>query len=158
MKFAHDVFAEINPALCAAIVAQFTEAHSQAIGVAPAMALPYIALPLALSNDLAGSFDGTTKRTGLVVWLERNRSTLPDLPKLIDATLPVTTGAIRFGCLTGLLKISDEGLVVSMERSLPTALRTGEVGAIFKRAQLLGTWFGLAGSPRAVTEAFGVSV
>lgn len=160
MTAARDVFAETNPAYCAAILAQFCEAYAQgrAVGRASTVAIVYLALPIALSEDLAPTFDGCNKSTGLPAWLNRSPGVLPDLAKRINATLEMTTAAIRFGCLTGALRLTHEGELVSSLEKFPAAVSSGVAGASLRRAKMLGAWFATMGSPRAVLEALGVSV
>ncbi|WP_233866514.1 three component ABC system middle component [Paraburkholderia adhaesiva] len=160
MTAARDVFAETNPAYCVSILTQFCKAYAQgrAVGRAPTVAIVYLALPIALSEDLAPTFDGCNKSTGLLAWLNRSPSVLEDLAKRTNATLDMTTAAIRFGCLTGMLRLTHEGELVSSLEKLPASVSGGVARASLKRAKLLGAWFATMGSPRAVLEALGVSV
>lgn len=158
MTAAHDIHAETNPAFCAAVLAQFCEAYYQHQQRESALVTTYLVLPITLSEDLATTFEGCIKSTGLLVWLERSPRVLPDLSKRVNATLGVTTEAIRFGCITGLLCLKTEGEIASMNMKVPKVVIDGVAGAAFKRARLLGRWFAGAGSARAVMEAMGVSV
>lgn len=160
MNAAHDVFAETNPAYCITILTQFCEAYvqDQIDGEAPTAALTYLVLPIALSEDLASTFDGCNKSTGLLVWLSRSPSVSVELAKRVNATLEITTAAIRFGCFTGKLQLTSDGALVSSLDRLPTAVSGGIASPPLKRARMLGTWFSTMGSPRSVFEALGVSV
>lgn len=158
MTMAHDIHAETNSAFCAAVLAQFCEAHYQHLERKPAVVSAYLVLPIALSEDLAATFEGCNKSTGLLVWLERSPRVLPSLSRRVNATLAATTGAIRFGCIAGLLRFEDEGAITSANIKIPPAAVVGVASGAFKRARLLGSWFSVAGSARAVMEAMGVSV
>lgn len=158
MTAAHDIHAETNPAFCAAVLAQFCEAHHQYQEREPALVTAYLVLPIALSEDLAATFEGCNKSTGLLVWLERSPSVLAGLSGRANATLPITTEAIRFGCIAKLLRLEESGEMASMNMKIPRAVVAGVAGGAFKRARLLGGWFAGAGSARAVIEAMGVSV
>lgn len=157
MKPAHDVYAGTNPAYCAAVLSQFCEAYSERQGRAPALAPIYLVLPIALSEDLADTFEKCVKSTGLLVWLDRSPRLRVGLAGRVNATLAVTTEAVRFGCFAGLLRLDGEGSVASSNKKFPAALSSGVAGATLKRARLLGAWFAEAGSARAVMEAMGVS-
>lgn len=158
MKAAHDIFAETNPAYCAAVLAQFCETYGEHQGAAPAAATVYLVLPIVLSEDLAGTFDKCVKGTGLLVWLDRSSRVRDGFSGRVNATLAISTEAIRFGCVAGLLRLDSEGSIASSHKKLPPVVSSGVAGAPLKRARLLGAWFAEAGSARAVMEALGVSV
>jgi hypothetical protein len=160
MRAAHDIHAETNPAYCATVLAHFCEAYrqQQVQGHAPAAAVVYLLLPLVLSEDLASTFDGCNKNTGLLVWLDRSPRVLTSLSQRVNTTLTVSTEAIRFGCIAGMLRLNREGEIESSDRKVPAVVSGGVAGAALKRARLLGIWFAGAGSARAVIEALGVSV
>ncbi|NDZ12698.1 hypothetical protein C7T35_10080 [Variovorax sp. WS11] len=158
MKVAHDIHAETNPAFCAVVLAQFCEAHQQHLERKAALVTAYLVLPIALSEDLAATFEGCNKSTGLLVWLERSPRVLSGLSGRVNATLAVTTEAIRFGCIAGLLRLEAEASIASANTKMPPAVVAGIAGSALKRARLLGSWFSGAGSARAVIEAMGVSV
>lgn len=158
MTAAHDIHAETNPAFCAAVLAQFCQAYHQHQQCQSSLPTAYLVLPVALSEDLAKTFEGCIKSTGLLVWLERSPSVLSDLSKRVNATLEVTTEAIQFGCIAGLLRFEAEGEIASTNVKVPKVAIAGAVGSAFKRARLLGSWFAGAGSARAVMEAMRVSV
>lgn len=158
MIAAHDIYAETNPAFCAAVLADFCQAHYALDEQAAAMIVVYAVLPIALSEDLAATFHGTNKSTGLLVWLHRSPKVLTGLAERVNATLPVTTDAIRFGCMAQLLQLNRDGSLSSMNKKLPKASVHGSPDLAFKRARMLGSWFAGTGSARAVMEALGVSV
>ncbi|WP_246206968.1 three component ABC system middle component [Methylocystis heyeri] len=56
---AHDIFAETNPAFCAHVLVAFTSAFQETRPSGPEATLAYLALPLAISNELAQTYDGT---------------------------------------------------------------------------------------------------
>lgn len=154
-----DVFAETNPAFCGAVLAQFCSAYQLTrLGLPPATPLVYLVVPLAISEDLAPTFDGCNRETGFTLWMNRNPKITVDLAKKVNSTLEITTAAIRFGCIAGVFKLTPDGAVESTKTKLPAAVTTGVAGAALKRARLLGSWMAGMGSPRAVLEALGVSV
>lgn len=159
MITARDVFAETNPAFCGAVLAQFCSAYvATRPGLSPAAALVYLVVPLAISEDLAPTFDGCNRETGFTLWMGRNPKVSVDLAKKVNSTLEITTAAIRFGCIAGIFKLTLDGGVESTRKTLPPAVTNGVAGAALKRARLLGIWMAGMGSPRAVLEALGVSV
>ena len=159
MIAARDVFAETNPAFFGAVLGQFCSAYQATRpGVCPAAALVYLVVPLVISEDLAPTFDGCNREAGFTMWMGRNPKVSVDLAKKVNSPLEMTTAAIRFGCIAGILKLTADGDVESTRKTLPKAVLTGVAGAALKRARLLGIWMAGMGSPRSVLEALGVSV
>ncbi len=72
MIVTHDVYSETNPAFCTYALAAFTAAFITVNEYGPELPVAYLSLPVALSGDVADSFKGTNKNTGLLEWLERN--------------------------------------------------------------------------------------
>jgi hypothetical protein len=159
MISARDVFAETNPAFCGAVLAQFCSAYQLTRPeLSPPTALVYLVVPLAISEDLASTFDGCNRETGFTLWMNRNPKVTVDVAKKVNATLEITTAALRFGCIAGIFKLTPDGGFESTRKTLPRAVTNGVAGAALKRARLLGIWMAGMGSPRAVIEALGVSV
>lgn len=160
MISSRDVFAETNPAFYSAVFSQFCSAYKQEqpLQRPPALPLVYLIVPLVISEDLGATFEGCNRDTGLPLWLNRNPKVTIDLTKKVNSTLELTTMAVRFGCLAGLLRVTLDGDLESAKKNLPTAVSGGVASAALKRARLLGIWMATMGSPRAVLEALGVSV
>lgn len=160
MISSRDVFAETNPAFYCVVFSRFCSAYKQeqSLQRPPAIPLVYLIVPLAISEDLGNTFDGCNKDTGMPLWLNRNPEITMDLAKKVNLTLELTTAAVRFGCLAGLLSITPDGDLESAKNSLPAAVSSGVASAALKRARLLGVWMATMGSPRAVLEELGVSV
>jgi len=160
MISSRDVFAETNPAFYCAVISQFCSAYKQAQSSQspPTIALIYLVVPLAISQDMGPTFDGCNKDTGLPQWLCRNPKITLDLAKKVNATLELTTAAVRFGCLARRLQINPDGGLDASTKTLPAKVTGGVASQALKKARLLGIWMATMGSPRAVLEALGVSV
>jgi hypothetical protein len=158
MILAYDVFADTNPAFCAAVLACFCDAHIGFNGLRPTLPVAYLVLPIVLSEELAASFEKSNKKTGLLVWLERSPGVLDGLSNRVNSTLQITTDAVRFGCISGILHLGDDGCLISTGIKNPSPAITSSVSNAFKRARLLGSWFASAGSARTIMEAMVVSV
>jgi len=161
MRLAHDVFAEANPAFCAYALINFTAAFITVKHQAPELLVAYLSLPIALSGDLADSFIGTNRNTGLLEWLERNPKVQIGLAERINRSMDIVTEAIRFGCFSRVLAV-DDGARLSLgqrkvKKSAATALSEGPAQSI-KRAERLGYWFAAAGSTKTVFDMVGLTV
>ncbi|CAE6905959.1 hypothetical protein R69608_03209 [Paraburkholderia nemoris] len=158
MNTSFDLYAETNPAFCAAVLAEFCESFRDRIDASPSMIIAYPVLPIAMSEDMAPSFAGTNVNTGFAVWLYRSPWVLEGLAQRVNTTLAITTDAIKFGCLAHLLHLGEDGLLSSQSRKIPKTRTDGTNNPAFGRARSLGAWIAGAGSLRAVMEGFGVSV
>lgn len=161
MRIAHDVYAETNPAFCAAAIAEFTKAFQSTWPDGPETPVAYLALPVALSGELAGAFEGTNKKTGLFEWLERSPEVQVGLADRVNASLDIVTEAIRFGCFARVLVIGEGARLRLGDRKLKPSLINGlgdEPMRAIKRAGRLGHWFAATGSTRSAFDAMGLTV
>ncbi|MEB5967363.1 three component ABC system middle component [Comamonas testosteroni] len=161
MAIAHDIFAETNPAYCASLLATFVKAYRVRNESEPEITLCYAALPLALSGDLATTFNGTNRKTGLLEWLRRSPSIQVRLAARVNGSLDIVTEAIRFGCFSNLLAINTDGKITSGMSPVPTQLKaelTQETQKNFDNIDRLGHWFASAGSTRTVFNLMGLEL
>lgn len=161
MRDAHDVYAETNPAFCVAAIVEFIKAYKSARSEGPEMPVTYLALPVALSGELAGTFDRTNKRTGLREWLERSPQVEVGLAERVNASLDIVSEAIRFGCFTHLITITEGarlGLGDCTLKPIAIDVLGDEPAQAIKRAGRLGHWFASAGSTRSVFDILGLTL
>lgn len=161
MKVAHDVYAETNPAFCAAVLVEFTKAYISYRPEGPEAPIAYLALPIALSGELASSFDSTNKNTGLLEWLERSPQIHLGLVERVNASLEIVTEAIRFGSFAGVLVIGEGARLRLGGKNQKLGAKSafgGETGQVMKRSGRLGHWFANAGSTHSVFDMMGLMV
>lgn len=156
MILAHDIYAETNPAFCSFLLSGFCELHNYSVGKNPEIPLIYLVLPIVLSEDLTSTFLGCNKKTGLLVWLERNPSVLNDLTKRVNSTLGITTEAIRFGCISSILSLNADGTIEGKKINLSRLIKNNSLS--LKKIRLLSYWFSEMGSTRATFEAMGLTL
>lgn len=160
MKTSYDVYAETNPAFCAAALVEFTKAYLAQRPEGPDTPLAYLALPVALSGELAATFDGTNKKTGLLEWLERSPQIQIGLVARLNASFDIVTDAIRFGCFADILTISHGARLHVGKRKVKATILAGlgnEPGLVIKHAGRLGHWFATAGSTRTTFDMMGLT-
>ncbi|WP_082578242.1 three component ABC system middle component [Lysobacter sp. Root690] len=161
MTPAHDVFAELNPAYCGTALAAFVGAYKSLNDAGPELAICYIALPVGLSGDLAETFAGTNRNTGLLEWLTRSPQVHIGLGSRVNSTMDVVTSSLRFGCFANLLILGRDGRLQVGNRQVPKSsldkLGAESVKAI-KRVERLGYWFAMAGTTRNVFGVMGLTV
>ncbi len=161
MTLAHDLYAETNPAFCTYALAEFLKAFVEIDENGPELPLAYLALPLALSEDLAGSFEGTNKKTGLLEWLERTPQMSVGLAERLNASLDIVTPAVRYGCFAEVLVLGADGRISPGTQKVK-ATAIAKLDAIsaraIRRAARLGAWFAMAGSTRNIFGILGLTV
>jgi hypothetical protein len=161
MTLAHDLYAETNPAFCTYALAEFLKAFVEVDEAGPELPLAYLALPLALSEDLAGSFEGTNKKTGLLEWLERTPQMSVGLAERLNASRDIVTPAVRYGCFVQVLVLGADGRIRPGEQKVK-ATAIAKLDAIsaraIRRAGRLGAWFAMAGSIRNIFGILGLTV
>ena len=161
MNAAYDVFAETNPAFCASALRNFARAYSSVRPEGPEMPNAYLALPLALSGDLARSFAGTNRNTGLLEWLERSPQVRIGLAERVNASLDIVTDAVRFGCFARVLVIGEGARLRPGDSKVsrrPVRALGEEPARTIKHAERLGYWFATAGSTRTAFDMMGLTV
>jgi hypothetical protein len=160
MSIAYDLFAETNPAFGTFGLVGFCRKYEMASGRSPELALAYLALPVALSEDLETSFAETAATTGLLSWLNRFTEIRLDLGARLDASKDVVSAAIRFGLGARALSLGSDGTIELGPRSpspAPVADLPERPKRAVRRAERLGTWMGRAGSAGTIFSAFGVT-
>lgn len=161
MRIAHDLYAETNPAFCTYALAEFLKAYVSIDATGAELPVVYLVLPLALSGDLAATFEGTNKNTGLLEWLERTPQMSVGLVDRVNASLDIVTEAVRFGCFSQVFALSPAGrLSLGTQKVKPGPLsRLDELSSgVVRRAGRLGYWFAMAGSTRNIFGILGLTV
>lgn len=161
MSVAHDLFSETNPAFCAYAVVAFTRTFATVRPSGPELPLVYLALPIALSGDMAATFVGTNKNTGLLEWLERNPQIQIGLTSRVNLSLGIVTEAVRFGCFSRVLAVDSRvrlQLGAQKIKSSATASLSDGPAQALKRAERLGYWYASAGSMKTVFDMMGLTV
>lgn len=159
MNVAYDLFAETNPAFGAFGLVGFCSKYDLASGRSPVLALAYLALPIALSDDLETSFEETAVATGLLSWLNRYPDVRLDLGARLDASKGIVSAALRFGLSARALALGTDGTIrlgANRPPAAPVANLPENPKRAVKRAERLGTWMGKAGSAGNIFSAFGV--
>jgi len=159
MIIAHDVFAESNPAFGTFALVGFCQHHIAASYEAPPLCLAYLALPIAMSEDLAHTFDETRATTGLLSWLNRYPDIRLKLGDRFDCSKETVSSTIRFALSTKALTLGKYGAIelgCNMPKMKPVADLPTNSKKVVKRAERLGIWMANAGSAGSIYSAFGV--
>jgi len=159
MTTAHDLFAETNPAFGVYAIAAFCSSYEKVAEASPSLALVYLSIPIAFSDDTQDSFEKTNAATGLLSWLARFPDIKLNLAARLSASLDIVTPAVKLGVQAKALCLHAGGLLGAGEappaprgaRDLPD-----DAKQVIKRAERLGGWMAKGGSAAAIFSAFGV--
>jgi len=160
MTVAHDLFAETNPAFGVFIIAGFCRSFWKVAEKAPAVALLYLAVPIAMSSDTQTTFSHTSSRTGLLSWLNRYPEIRLDLAERLDASIDIVLASIKLGLASRALKLGTGGVIGLGSHVLPKAHADQlplEPRQVIRRAERLGAWMAGAGTTGFIFSAFGVA-
>ncbi len=160
MSIAHDLFAETNPAFGVFIIVDFCRSFRKVSEKAPAAALLYLAVPLAMSGDTQTSFSATNSKTGLLTWLNRYPEIRLDLADRLDASLQIVSESIKLGLASRALELGKEGVIglgiLAPAKAYADQLPSGP-RQVIRRAERLGGWMAGAGTTGSIFSAFGVT-
>jgi hypothetical protein len=96
----------------------------------------------------------------LPTWIQLNRDALLEFAKRTQALLPFTKEAISFLAERGVLAFDEKGRVDVGTSKLTGVTQyqqsTDEIAACYKRAEFVGRWLSLAGSPTTVFMLLGI--
>ena len=160
MTLAVDMFAESNPAFAAFVAIGFCRSYLDIAGAPPSIALFYLAVPIAVSDDLQNTFSSTNASTGLLAWLTRYPEVRFGLGARLDAALPIVSGGIQLALLSKALRLEPGGSLrlgtdvpgKGVVEKLPPQPKQ-----VLRRAERLGNWMAKAGTAAAIYSAFGVT-
>lgn len=160
MIVAHDIYSETNPAYGTYALSMFVQGFIAVNAAGPELPAAYLALPVAISGDLAASFDGTNRNTGLLEWLDRSPQIQLGLADRVNRSMEIVTAAVRLACFTQTLKLVDARLQAGAQKlkKSPIAALSNDTANGIKRAERLGYWFATAGSTRSVFDAMGLTL
>lgn len=158
---AHDLYAETNPAWGAYVLSSFLRGFEEVESGGADMPLAYLGLPICLSGDLASTFEGANKRTGLREWVERSPQIQLELGERLNASMPMVTDSIRLACFTGAVVLDRAGRLKTGSLRLKDDLSKGlsvDLSGPVKRADRLGFWVAASGSTKTAFDILGMSL
>lgn len=136
----------LNPAFIALVLARAAAGHERRTGEPMPLALAFLAVPIALHAATRQALPRrVTSRLG--PWLEANPVLRAGFALRARATAPAVRAGLREGLRSHALHLSGERIVGRPPRNRPSVVLSDEMREIFKRAEFVGGWLGLAGSP-----------
>lgn len=159
--FAHALYAETNPAFGAYLLVSFVRGFIEVNSDGPELPVAYLTLPLAISGDLHPSFDRTNRKTGLQEWLERSPQIQVDLAERLNSSMDFVAGAVRLGCFSHAVELSEGARLIVGQRGLRKDLTSGlseDLAQSVRYADRLGYWSAAAGSTKTIYDMMGLTL
>jgi len=157
----HDIYAETNPAFGAYLLVSFIRGFIEINPAGPELPLAFLALPLAISGDLAPTFDHTNRKTSLSEWLARNPQIEIKLADRLNDSMDFVAGALRLGCFASAVTLSDSARLQIGSHALKKQLASGlsrDLAQSVRFADRLGMWFAAAGSTKTIYDTMGLTL
>jgi len=157
-----DVYSITNPAFVGVVIYKFVDGYTKQPGNSdgPEFSLLFLPAPVAISQRIAATLEGTNVRTGLARWYLKNEVVQLTLPRLIRQTTDLSRKAILFALNSGSLILQESGTVICN----PAAFAknpTDQIGTTFAEKTLtvshrFGQWCGAVRSARSIYSLLGV--
>lgn len=121
--------------------------------------LAFLVLPFALHGATRSRLPRAVS-TLLHTWLQENRDVVVQFPERTQSLVPFTREAIVFNCQRDVLALDDEGAIHPGEAKLKKVASyktiSNEIKEVLSRAEFVGRWFALSGSPVTILTLLGV--
>jgi hypothetical protein len=139
----------LNPAFIAVLLARAARGHEVRTNQLMPVSLCFVVAPMVLHAPTRNVMPSrVTARFG--AWLDKNPLLRAGMASRAQAVVPSVRGALREGLRAEILTLSGERIGGRPPRRPQGLLLSDEVEDILKRAEFVGGWLGLAGSPAAI--------
>jgi len=157
-----DVYSITNPAFVGVVIYKFVDGYlkESANSDGPEFSLLFLPAPIAISQRIAATFEGTNVRTGLTRWYLRNEVAQLSLPRLVRETTEVSRNALLFAFGSGSLVLEESGRVTCDPSAFAKKPKERVGIPIFEKtltvSQRFGQWCGANQSASAIYSLLGV--
>lgn len=149
----------LNPAFTGATLRMAVSGYFREANVGIPFELAFLVLPIALHEATRSRLPRAVS-TLLHSWLQENRDVVIEFPERTRSLVPFTKEAIVFACQRGVLTVDDEGALhagdAALNRVTSYKAVSDEIKETLNRAEFVGRWFALSGSPVTIFTLFGV--
>jgi hypothetical protein len=149
----------LNPAFTAAALRMAVSGYFREANVGMPFEIAFLVFPIALHEATRNRLPRSVS-TLLHTWLQENRDVVIEFPERTRSLVPFTKEAIVFACQRGVLTIDDEGALHAGDAPLKKLASykavSDEIKEIFNRAEFVGRWFALSGTPVTILTLLGV--
>lgn len=149
----------LNPAFTGTVLRFAVAGYCGEANTGMPFALAFVVFPFALHATTRSKLPRAVS-TLLHAWLQDNREVVVQFAERTRSLAPFTREAIIFACQRGVLKIDDQGLLHDGDQKLNglTSYKktSGDIKETLSKADFVGRWFALSGSPTTIFTLLGV--
>jgi hypothetical protein len=149
----------LNPAFTGAVLRLAVAGYVKEAQAGMPFELAFLVFPFCLHWATRGRLPRAVS-TLMHTWLQENRDVLVQFPERSRSLVPFTKEAILFTCQREVLTVDEAGLLQPGDAPLRgiTSYKTAseEVKEATNRAEFIGRWFALSGTPVTIFTLLGV--
>ncbi len=149
----------LNPAFTGAALRMAVSGYLREASVGMPFELAFLVFPIALHEATRSRLPRAVS-TLLHTWLQENRDIVIQFPERTRSLVPFTKEAILFACQREVLMIDDEGSLhpggTPLKKVANYKTVSNEVKMTLNRAEFIGRWFALSGTPVTLLTLLGV--
>jgi hypothetical protein len=149
----------LNPAFCSCLLWQSSASYMGSANSPLPFDVAFLVLPIVLHRKTRESLPGTVK-TSFPVWINEHPLVRSHITESARTLVHFTKDAMMFGGAHGLFQFDGTALIANTawKKSIASDLKqsTDEVRSCAKRADFLGKWLAMAGSPGTVMAILGL--
>ena len=149
----------LNPAFTGATLRMAVSGYFREANVGMPFELAFLVFPIALHEATRRRLPRAVS-TLLHTWLQENRDVVVEFPERTRSLVPFTKEAIVFACQRGVLTFDDDGALHAGDAKLKKVAFyktvSVEIKETLNRAEFVGRWFALSGTPVTILTLLGV--
>lgn len=149
----------LNPAFAGAAMSLAVSGYHKEAKHGMPFELAFLVLPFALHSGTRSRLPRAVS-TLMHTWLQENRDFLVDFAGRTQALVPFTRESLIFAHQRNILSIEDDGSILPGDTKLkkvnPFKKTSDEIKDSFGRAEFVGRWFALSGTPVTIYTLLGV--
>jgi Family of unknown function (DUF6521) len=149
----------LNPAFTGAALRMAVSGYFAEANAGMPFELAFLVFPFALHGATRSRLPRAVS-TLLHTWLQDNRDVVVQFPARTQSLVPFTKEAIVFACQRDVLTLDDHGAIhpgtAKLKKVASYRTESDEIKDALSRAEFVGRWFALSGSPMTILTLLGV--
>lgn len=149
----------LNPAFTGAALRMAVSGYFREANMGMPFELAFLVFPIALHEATRSRLPRAVS-TLLHTWLQENRDVVVQFPERTRSLVPFTKEAIVFACQRGVLTVNDNGSLHAGNAPLKKVASyktvSDDIKKTLNRAEFVGRWLALSGTPMTIFTLLGV--
>jgi hypothetical protein len=149
----------LNPAFTGAALRMAVSGYFREANIGMPYELAFLVFPFALHEATRSRLPRAVS-TLLHTWLQENRDVVVQFPERTRSLVPFTKEAIVFTCQRSVVTVDDDGALhpgdAILKKVASYKTDSDEIKQVLNRAEFVGRWFALSGTPVTILTLLGV--